>query len=59
MSKCLSADHLLAFLKDEAAERLSARKPSDGPLQTAEDNGFLEALETVAAHIEWALERAA
>ena len=55
----INAEHLLAFLKGEAEERLSAQKPTDGPLTDAEDIGYLEALEVVSLYVQRAGEKAA
>jgi hypothetical protein len=57
--RTLNADRLMSFIKDEAAERLSAQKPTDGPIQDAEDIGFLEGLEVVAAYVLRVTEKAA
>lgn len=59
MTRILNADHLMQYIKDEAAERLAAQKPEDGPIQDAEDIGFLEGLETIAAYVLRVTERAA
>lgn len=48
---CISSDHLMAFIASEAGERASAMKPTDGDMTRAEDVGFLEGLEVVAAYV--------
>ena len=57
MKRLIDADRLLQFLRDEAGERKSAMKPTDGGVVRVADHAFLDALEVVAVYVEAAAEQ--